>query len=163
MRHTAALTLVAAASLAAGSAAYAADTAPTTFRTPGAQFLELRFGNGRAVVSRRGSLNMRVVNGRIRIVDLPGGPRPNRRCNRGGVRVSSVAMEYRGRDVRCLVWGDARPWQAIMRGRGIFASGRVLGSLTLDAVNSGATGIYKIGSRDFRRWPRAPRTFVLRR
>jgi hypothetical protein len=161
MRRTPALTLVAAVSLAAGSAADA-QTPPTTFRTPGAQALELRYGNGRAVVSRRGSLNMRIVNGRIRIVDLPGGARPNRQCNRRGIRISSVAMEYRGRDVRCLVWGDSRPWQAIMRGRGIFASGKALGSLTLDGVNAGARGIYKIGSREFRRWPRAPRTFVLR-
>jgi hypothetical protein len=160
MRRTTALTLLAAVSLAGGSAA---DAAPTTFRTPGAQSLELRSGNGRAVVSRRGSLNIRVVSGRVRIIDLPGGPRPNRSCNRRGVRISGVAVEYRGRDVRCLVWGDSRPWQAVMRGRGIYASGKVLGSLTLDAVNVGSRGRYKVGSRDFRLWPRAPRTFVLRR
>jgi hypothetical protein len=160
MRRATALTLLAAVSLAGGSTA---DAAPTTFRTPAAQSLELRSGNGRAVVSRRGSLNIRVVSGRVRIVDLPGGPRPNRSCNRRGVRISGVAVEYRGSDVRCLVWGDSRPWQAVIRGRGIYAAGKVLGSLTLDAVNVGSRGLYRVGSHDFRRWPRAPRTFVLRR
>ena len=154
------LTLFAAVSLAAGSAA-GADTA-TTFRTPGAQSFELRSGNGRAVVSRRGSLNTRVVRGRVRIVDLPGGSRPRRSCNRRAIRISRVAVEFRGRDVRCLVWGVG-PWQVIMQGRGIHASGKVRGSLTLDGVNVGSRGIYKIGSRDFRRWPQAPRTFSLQR
>lgn len=159
MRRTTFLTLLAAVSLAAGSAA---DAAATTFRTPRAQSLELRFGNGRAVVSKRGSLNTRVVRGRVRIVDLPGGSRPSRSCNRRGIRISRVAVEYRGRDVRCLVWGPG-PWQVIMHGRGIYAAGKVRGSLTLDGVNAGSRGVYKIGSRDFRRWPRAPRTFGLRR
>jgi hypothetical protein len=158
MRRTLFLTLLAAASLAAGGAAEAATTA---FRTPGAQAFELRTGNGRAVVSRRGSLNTRVVRGRVRIIDLPGGSRPSRSCNRRGIRISRVAVEYRGRDVRCLVWGPG-PWQVVIQGRGIYASGKARGSLTLDGVNSGSPGIYKIGSRDFRRWPRAPRTFVLR-
>jgi hypothetical protein len=103
-----------------------------------------------------------VARGRVRVVDLPGGTRPVRRCNRRGVRVSAFALEYRGRNVRCLVFGQG-PWQVVMRGRGIYASGKVRGSLTLDAPSVGATGIYKIGSRDFRRWPRAPRTFGLRR
>jgi hypothetical protein len=163
MRRTTALTLLAAVALAGAGAAEASGSVATALRTPGAQSVELRSGNGRAVVSRRGSLNMRVVSGRIRIVDLPGGARPMRSCNRRGVWVSAVAVEYRGRDVRCLVWGDSRPWQAVMRGRGIYASGKALGSLTLDAVNAGPPGIYSIGSRDFRRWPRAPRTFTLRR
>jgi hypothetical protein len=158
MRRTTFLTLFAAVSLAAGGAA---DAATTTFRTPGAQSFELRSGNGRAVVSKRGSLNTRVVRGRVRIIDLPGGSKPNRSCNRRGIRVSRVAVEFRGQDVRCLIWGVG-PWQVVMSGRGIHAAGKVRGSLTLDGVNAGSRGIYKIGSRDFRRWPRAPRTFVLR-
>jgi hypothetical protein len=158
MRRITFLTLLAAVSLAAGGAAQAATTA---FRTPGAQSLELRFGNGRAVVGKRGSLNVRVVRGRVRIIDLPGGTRPNRSCNRRGIRVSRVAVEFRGRDVRCLVWGNG-PWQVVMRGSGIHAAGKVRGSLTLDAVNVGSRGVYKIGAREFRRWPRAPRTYVLR-
>jgi hypothetical protein len=159
MRRTTFLTLLAAVSLAAGSAA---EAATTTFRTPGAQSFELRAGNGRAVVSKQGSLNSRIVRGRVRIIDLPGGSRPSRSCNRRGIRISRVAVEYRGRDVRCLVWGSG-PWQVVMQGRGIYVSGKARGSLTLDGVNVGSPGIYKIGSRDFRPWPRAPRTFVLRR
>jgi hypothetical protein len=159
MRRTTFLTLLAAVSLAAGGAA---DAATTTFRTPGAQWVELRFGNGRAVFARKGVVNINVSRGRVRVVDLPGGTRPTRTCNRRGVRVSAFALEYRGRNVRCLVSGPG-PWQVVVTGRGIYASGRVRGSLTLDGVDVGSPGIYKIGSRDFRRWPRAPRTFVLLR
>ncbi|MGH3021396.1 MAG: hypothetical protein ACRDOP_02595 [Gaiellaceae bacterium] len=159
MRRTTFVALLAAASLAAGSAA---DASVTTFRTPGAQSFALNDGNGRAVVTKRGALLIRVVRGRIRVVDLPGGTRPSRSCNRGGVRVSGVAVEYRGRDVRCRVFGPG-PWQVIMRGRGINAGGKVRGSLTLDGVDAGARGVYKIGDRAFRRWPRLATTFVLRR
>jgi hypothetical protein len=159
MRRTTFLTVLAAVSLAAGGAAHAAAT---TFRTPGAQSFELRFGNGRAVVAKSGSLNVRLVRGRVRIIDLPGGSRPNRSCNRSGIRVSRVAVEFRGQDVRCLVWG-AGPWQVVMRGRGIHAAGKVRGSLTLDGVDVGARGVYSIGGSGFKRWPREPKTFVLRR
>lgn len=159
MRRTTFVALLAAASLAAGSAA---DAAVTTFRTPGAQSFALNNGNGRAVVTKRGALLIRVVRGRIRVVDLPGGTRPSRSCNRRGVRVSGVAVEFRGRDVRCRVFGSG-PWQVIMRGRGINAAGKVRGSLTLDGVDAGARGVYKIGDGAFRRWPRLATTFVLRR
>lgn len=140
----------------------AAAQAEAAFRTPGAQWVELREGRGRAAVARKGVLNVNVRRGRVRVVDLPGGSRPRRSCNRGGVRVSAFAVEYRGRRVRCLVSG-AGPWQVIIRGRGIYASGRVRGSLTLDGVQSGPTGLYTIGERSARPWPRSARTFVLRR
>ena len=160
MRRTTFLTLLAAVSLAAGSAADARIA--TTFRTPGAQWVELRSGNGRAVFTRRGVVNINVSRGRVRVVDLPGGTRPRRDCNRRGIRVRPSAYEYRGRNVRCLVSG-AGPWQVVVIGRGIYASGRARGSLTLDGVNVGSRGTYRIGTRDSRRWPRAPRTFILRR
>lgn len=144
-----------------GAGAAAAE-AGTTFRTPGAQFVELRDGRGRAVVARRGAINVNVRRGRVRVVDLPGGRRPRRECNKRGVRVSPFALEYRGRNVRCLVSG-AGPWQVVMRGRGISASGRARGSLTLDGAQSGRTGLYRIGTRSFRPWPRSPKTFGLRR
>ena len=159
MRRTMLLTLLASASLAAGSAA---DSAVTTFRTAGAQSVVLNNGNGRAVVTKRGAILIRVVRGRIRVIDLPGGTRPVRSCNRRGIRVRGVAVEYRGRDVRCRVFGDG-PWQVVMRGRGINAGGKVRGSLTLDGVDAGARGVYKIGDRPYRRWPRLATTFVLRR
>lgn len=158
MRRILVLTLLAAVALAAGEAA---QGAVTTFDTPGAQAVELRYGNGRAVLARRGSINVRVVRGRVRVIDLPGGSRPRWSCNRRAVRVSRVAVEFRGQDVRCLVSGPG-PWQVVLRGRGIYAGGKVRGSLTLDGVDVGSRGMYKIGTRPFARWPRAPKTFVLR-
>ena len=163
MRRT--LVLIVVATLAAGAAEAASGTLPVSQRTPGAELLELRAGNGRAVVSRRGSLLVRVGSGRIRVVDLPGGARPFRRCNKRGVVVSSSTVEYRGRDVRCRVWSgqEGRPWQMVVRGRRIYASGVVRGSLTLDAFDEGPTGTYRLGDGVFQHWPRAARTYVLRR
>jgi hypothetical protein len=158
MRHIMVLTLLAAVALAGGAAA---DGAVVHARTPGAQWVSLSNGNGRAVVSRKGSFLILVGRGRIRVIDLPGGSRPNRSCNRRAIRVSSVATEYRGRGVRCHVFGQG-PWQVVVRGFNIDGSGRVRGSLTLDAVNSGPTGRFSIGQRAARRWPRAARTFELR-
>lgn len=144
---------------AAGSTAHGAVV--EHMRTPGAEWVSLDGGRGRAVLTRRGSFLVRM-RGRVRVIDLPGGTRPNRRCNRRGVRTSRVAVEYRGRDLRCRVWGVG-PWQVVMRGSRINVSGVVRGSLTLDAVNSGRTGRFKIGEGPTRPWPRSPKTFVLRR
>ena len=74
-------------------------------------------------------------------------------------------MEIRGRSIRCFIWSgeDGGPWQAIMRGRGINASGTVKGSLTLDGVDAGPVGRYKIADRQWNRWPRRARTFELDR
>jgi hypothetical protein len=158
MRHIMVLTLLAAVALASGAAA---DGAVVHARTPGAQWVSLSNGNGRAVLSRRGSFLVLVGRGRIRVIDLPGGSRPNRSCNRRAIRVSRVAFEYRGRGLRCHVFGDG-PWQVVVRGINIDGSGRVRGSLTLDAASSGATGRFSIGQRPARRWPRAATTFELR-
>ncbi|HXV57222.1 MAG TPA: hypothetical protein VD704_05075 [Gaiellaceae bacterium] len=149
--------------LLGGTAAHAA--VPVVARTPGAELFELRGGNGRAAVSRLGSIFLSVRTGRVRIVDLPGGKRPFFNCgSRTLRRISSTTVEVRGTSIRCRVWsGDGgRPWQVIMRGRGISASGVVRGSLTLDAVSRGAPGTFRIGDGDLRRWPRNARTFVLR-
>lgn len=159
MRRTVLLLVIAAVAIEAAGAARG-DVAQT--RTPGAQWVVVSNGNGRAAIVRRGSFLVRVERGRVRVIDLPGGSRPSRRCNRRGNRVSDATVEYRGRDVRCRVWGEG-PWQLIVRGRGIDGSGVVRGSLTLDAVESGAAGTFRIGQRDARRWPRAPKTFLLRR
>lgn len=158
MRRIKVLALLAAVAVATGGSA---DAAVVHARTPGAQWVNLSNGHGRAVVTRSGSLLIRAAAGRIRVIDLPGGPRPSRTCNRRGVRVSGVATEYRGRDVRCHVYGPG-PWQVVVRGARINGSGRVRGSLTLDAVDSGPPGRFSIGQREARRWPRAPRTYVLR-
>ena len=106
-----------------------------------------------------------VGQGRIRIVDLSGGGRPNLRCRGIVRRVSETTVESSGRNLRCRVWSGTNggPWQAIMRGRRISASGSVKGSLTLDAVNTGVAGLYRIGVGQWRQWPRRARTFELDR
>ena len=152
---------VAALAMWAADASY--GQADYSLRTPGAQLIELRTGYGRAVIGRRGSVLMRVSVGRIRVVDLPGGGRPNRSCNKRGVRVSRSTMQYSGSDVRCRVWSGATggPWQAIITGRRISAAGSARGSLTLDAYDTGPRGRYRIAGGALRYWPRTARTFEL--
>jgi hypothetical protein len=157
MRRTLLSLVVAAAALAAGGAPAAVTSSAVT---AGGESVQTFNGNGRAVVAKRGSVLSAVRRGRIRVVDLPGGRRPSRSCDRRGRRVSPIAVQYRGRDVRCRVWG-AGPWRVTFRGRGISVSGIVRGSLTLDALDTGRTGKYKIGDRPRRPWPRAARTFRL--
>ena len=154
------LTLIVALAVTLAQPASAADPAA---RTPGAESFQLWSGHGRAVVLRKrgGSAILIVRRGRIRVIDLPGGAGELRtRCNRTGERVSPAAVEYRGPDVRCLVYG-ATPWQAIARGHGISGSGVVRGSLTLDAFDEGPAGRFQIADRPVRRWPRAARTYSL--
>jgi hypothetical protein len=101
----------------------------------------------------------------VRIVDLPGNGHPNISCNKAGRRVRPSTVEYSGPNLRCRVSsGQAgAPWQAVIRGRGIFASGVVRGSLTLDAFQSGPPGQYRIGNGGWHRWPRSAHTYVLHR
>jgi hypothetical protein len=161
MRRRIFVIFVAALAMWAADASY--GRADYSLRTPGAELIELRAGYGRAVIGRRGSVLVRVAVGRIRVVDLPGGGRPNRSCNRRGVRVSRSTMQYGGSDVRCRVWtGTAGgPWQAVINGRRISAAGSVRGSLTLDAFNTGPRGLYRIAGGPLRYWPRTARTFEL--
>jgi hypothetical protein len=153
-------TLILALAAAFAPIASAADVAA---RTSGAQTFELRNGHGRAVVTRRGTVLVNVQRGRVRVIDLPGGRPPRHRCTGEERRVSETAIEYRGKDLRCSVssLGQARPWQLVIRGHGVFASGVVRGSLTLDAVDTGRAGRFQIGDRPLKRWPRAPRTYAL--
>jgi hypothetical protein len=154
------LALVVALAATVAPMASAADVAA---RTPGAQGFELRNGHGRAVISRRGTMFVNLGVGRVRVIDLPGGKVPRHGCNIEGRRVSETTMEYRGRDVRCSVssLGGARPWQLVIRGHRIFASGVVRGSLTLDAFDTGPAGRFQIGDGPVRRWPRVARTYSL--
>lgn len=136
-------------------------------RTPETELVELRGGAGRGVVTGKGALLLHLRRGQVRLVDRPGGGRPNlnRSCRRRAERVSPTTLEIRGRNFGCFISSenDGGPWQVVMRGRGISASGRVKGSLTLDAVETGRLGRFRIGQGDWRRWPRAVRTFVLDR
>jgi hypothetical protein len=156
---------LAVAALAAGVAEAATASVPVLLRTPGAELVSLQGGNGRAALTKRGSLLIIVDRGQLRIVDLVGRGRPNLNdsCRRRAERVSTRTVEIRGRNIRCNVWsGDnGGPWQVIIRGRGINVSGRVLGSLTLDGADTGETGMYRIAGRSPRPWPRSARTFVL--
>jgi hypothetical protein len=161
MRRRIVVIVVAALAMWAADASY--GQADPALRTPGAQLVELSGGYGRAVIGQRGSVLIRVAVGRIRIVDLRGGGRPNRSCNKRGVRVSRSTVQYSGSDVRCRVWSGTRggPWQAVITGRRISAGGSARGSLTLDAYNTGPRGRYRIGGGQSRLWPRPPRTFTL--
>jgi hypothetical protein len=161
------LVLVTIAGLATGSAEAASGAVPVLLRTPGAELVELQDGNGRAVIARRGSLLLTIGSGRLRIIDLPGAGRPNLnlQCSRRARRVRANAVEVTGTNIRCRIWSgqNGGPWQVVIRGRGISASGIVRGSLTLDAVNTGPTGQYRIAGESWKRWPREARTFLLNR
>jgi hypothetical protein len=135
--------------LALAAAAPTQASGPTAERTPGAVGVSLRDGVGYAALSRRGSLLVRLGRGRIWVSDLPGGSAPSVSCDRGGRRVSSSTVLYRGRGVSCRVFGG--PWRVRMRGRNIDADGVVLGYLTLD--REGARGRYSIGGSAYRLWP----------
>jgi hypothetical protein len=148
-------------------AAAPAEAVPVLTRTPEAELVELRGGAGRGVVTGRGALLLHLRRGQVRLVDRPGGGRPNlnRSCRRRAKRVSETTLEIRGRDIGCFISSENNggPWQVVMRGRGISASGSVKGSLTLDAVDTGRPGKFRIGGGDWRRWPRTVRTYVLER
>ena len=161
-----ALVPLAVAALAAGTAEAAFGGVPVLLRTPGAEYIQLQDGNGRAAVMRRGALFLTIERGRLRIVDLgQGRPHLNPACQRRARRVSARTVEIRGRNIGCRIWSgdDGGPWQAILSGRGINASGRVAGSLTLDAYDRGPTGRYRIGQQAWRSWPRRAGTYGLNR
>jgi hypothetical protein len=158
------LVLATVAALAAGVADAAFARVPVAARTAGSEYFELQKGNGRAAVARRGSIIVSVRRGRIRIVDLAGGGRPRPTCRPRPRRIRSNAVEVKGRNIRCAVFSaHGGPFQVIVRGRGIFASGRVRGSLTLDGVNTGYRGRFQIGNGSWRRWPVRAHTYGLLR
>src|SRR4029453_18810919 len=99
MRPTLVLVTVAALATWVVDAAFA--RVPVLLRTPGSECLELRSGNGRAVVTGRGSLGLNIRSGRLRIVDLPQAGTPNltSRCRRRARRASPTTLEIRGRNI----------------------------------------------------------------
>ena len=161
------LVLFTVAALAAGAAEASSGSVPVLLRTPGAEYLDLLNGNGRAAVTRRGALFVTIGRGRLRVVDLRGGGRPNLSppCERRARRVSSRTVEIQGRDIGCRISSEdgGGPWQAVMRGRRISAGGKVYGSLTLDGADEGPRGQYRIAGGEWRPWPRDVDTYVLNR
>ena len=159
------LVLLAVAAPAMSVAVAASGPAPVLLRTPGAELIELLRGNGRAAVTGRGALFVNIGRGRLRIVDLSDPGRPSFRCDRRVRRVRPRTVEIRGRNIGCRIWSGQTGgrWQVIMRGRRISASGRVRGSLTLDAVDEGPTGRYRIAGGSWRPWPRRADTYGLDR
>lgn len=151
--------------LAAGVCDAALAEVPVLLRTPGADLVQLNNGNGRAVVTRRGALFVDMNRGLLRIVSLsgPGHRNVSDPCRNRARRVSRTTIEIRGRQISCRIWSgkDGGRWQVIMRGRGISASGVVRGSVTLDGVNHGRRGSYRIGGGPLLRWPREVRTIGL--
>jgi hypothetical protein len=147
------------AGLAAVSAALGAQT--TVASTPGSVALSLKSGHGLAVISSHGALLGRIRGGRIvatRNVVV--------RCWRYRKRLASGLIRYRGRAEDCAnitlhVATDDGAWRLRIRGRGINVSGVAKGSLLLDGVNSGSTGLYSISGGQYRAWPRSARTYSL--
>jgi hypothetical protein len=145
------------------TAAAAGEAATVTARTAGAESFQLYHGVGSAIVVRRGAVLGGMRRGKIRIVNLAGGPAPQgfvRGCEHrngswGGVLVC------RGRDLRFLVHDGT--WRLRLRGRGIDVSGVVRGRLSLGPLSAavGSSGSYSIGDGPRRPWPSAWQTFRL--
>ena len=147
------------AGLAAVSAALSAQA--TLARTPGSVSLSLKSGHGLAVIGSHGALLGRVRAGKIVVT-----PDFVVRCWKYRTKLASGLIRYRGRAEGCAyitlhVGSQDGAWRLRIRGRGINVSGVVRGSLLLDGVNSGSTGLYSISGRQYRAWPRSAHTYSL--
>ncbi len=148
------------AALAIGAAEAAYGAVPVLLRTPGAELVELRGGNGRAAVTRRGSL---LVNDRV-------GPAPDRRPRRTRSTKPQRALSEPctpGEPAYCrdsgpqhrLLYLVGRGWRTLAghhertsdqrerRGEGVAHPRR--------RATEGDPGRYRIAGGDWRRWPRA--------
>jgi hypothetical protein len=147
------------AGLAAVSAAVAAQN--TVAGTPGSVAFSLKYGHGRTVIGSNGALLGRIRAGRIVAT-----PNVVVRCWRYRKRLASGLIRYRGRGKDCPnitlhVATDDGAWRLRIRGRRINVSGVAKGSLLLDGVNSGSTGLYSISGGQYRPWPRSAHTYSL--
>jgi hypothetical protein len=115
-------------------------------RTTGRPYLQFLDGAGVAKVRFRGNFLGHVGRGRIvatRNVHVSG-------CeSRRGL--SGRLKACRGSDLGFRTPSDAR-WRLRLRGRGINASGFVRGCMTLDGIERGDPGDFRIGE-PLRRWP----------
>lgn len=128
----------------------------TVARTTGSVYVQLMVGAGSAKVRYRGNFFGRVEHGRIvasRNVTVAGWA--SRRTLPSGL------VEYRGPNrlhVRMSFHTPAPPmqWRLRLNGIGINASGFVRGCMTLNAVDTGRPGTYRIGEEgEPKPWPRS--------
>jgi hypothetical protein len=133
----------------------------TLARTSGSVYVQFMHGAGAAKVRYRGNFLGRVGRGRIVATRnvIVGGYASRRTLDSG-------LIEYRGPDSAHASMSFRTPgdvaWRLRLFGHGIDATGFVRGCMTLDAVNVGPTGSFKIGqSGTTRPWPRAARTYRL--
>jgi hypothetical protein len=134
----------------------------TVERTVGSVYLQFTDGAGLAKVRYRGNFFGSVRRGRIvatRNVIVSG--YASKRT------LASGLIEYRGPNSNSLRMGFRTPqppttWRLRLNGRGIYASGFVRGCMTLDGVDVGDPGRFRIGETTMLRpWPRTARTFRL--
>lgn len=128
----------------------------TVARTTGSSYLQLLDGHGTAKVKRHGNFFGRVGRGRVvatRNVIVSGWE--HRRA------VSRTLVEYRGRGVTFRTPGTGK-WRLRLYGRNVDASGFVRGCMTLNGVDSGDPGQFRLGaSGQLRPWPRAATRYQL--
>jgi hypothetical protein len=123
-------------------------------RTPGSVEFQLLNGAGTARVRHRGNFLGHVARGRIvatNSVTLSGCE--SRRA------LSATLKECRGTDLGFRTPGWTK-WRVRLSGRGIDAAGYVAGCATLNGVDSGNRGRFRIGSV-VRGWPVEARTYRL--
>lgn len=121
--------------------------------------LSLERGTGMAVVrASEGAMIGSVRRGRVVVVDVRRGTRTRVRlygCERRRTPRARTTL-CAGTAIRFSVLGGA--WRVSLLGRGINASARVRGSVTL----KGTAGKFRIGNRARRNWPRVAHTYLLR-
>ena len=125
-------------------------------RTLGSAEIELWAGAGVAKIRLRGTFIGYVARGRIvatNNVTVTGWE--SRR------RITPTLVAYRGTELRFKVFNTEGRWRLRLNGRGISAGGFVRGCMTLNAFDVGPTGLYRIQSRYFKRWPRQATTYKL--
>jgi hypothetical protein len=133
----------------------------TVARTNGSVYVQFMHGAGSAKVRFRGNFLGRVERGRIvatRNVNVSG--YASKRT------LASGLIEYRGPNASHAAMGFRTPadlaWRLRLFGRGIDATGFVRGCMTLNGVDVGATGSFKIGQAGTTRpWPRAATNYRL--
>lgn len=130
---------------------------PGGARTAGSVYVQLMSGAGSAKVRYRGTFFGHVARGRIvatRNVIVSGWDRSPRRLESG-------LILYRGRNLGFRTLADTS-WRLRIRGHGISASGFVRGFMTLNGVDSGDPGRFRIGENgEIRSWPRVATAYRL--